>query len=206
VYKRQNGTYTSLINTGFWVEKMLAFNDEIWCTAPDKDKVFFLNPNTNAITDSLTLSLGVNDLGIDANNDFWILSQSVWNEPSIEPALHHVDGETKELLATYTFPTGTGFGGSLEMSNDKQSVLYLIGGKVYKMAITATSLPSEPFIEKSGGSFYTISVNDEKSEIALTDALDYSQSGKVYFYNFTGVELDSYATGILSRSVLWLKD
>jgi|SRR5690554_1600893 len=200
------GTYSSLINTGFWIEHMISHNNEIWCSAPNKDKVFFLDAGTQLFTDSLTLSQGVSDMGMDANNDFWIMSQGTWSEPYVEPAIHHVDGDTKALIASYDFPAGTGFGGNLAMSGDKQSVIYLLEGKIYKMDITATSLPGNPFIEKSGSWFYTLSVNGKTGEIAATDALDFSQAGKVYFYTSGGEEIDNYATGIAPRSVLWLED
>ena len=201
-----NGTYQTFINGGFWVEHMIAFNNQIWCSAPDKDKVFFLDPLSQTFTDSLTLSHGVSDMGIDANNDFWIMSQGSYNEPIIEPALHHIDGNTKEIIATYSFPSGTGFGGNLTMSGDKQSVLYLMGGKIYKLVITDATLPTIPFIEKSVGGFYTLTVNKENGEIAATDAFDFSQAGRVYFYAATGNAIDNYATGIAPRSVVWLED
>lgn len=200
------GTYSSLINTGFWVEHMIAYNNEIWCSAPDKDKVFFLDPHTQTFSDSLTLTQGVSDMGMDANNDFWIMSQGTWSEPFLDPALHHVDGSTKELIATYEFSSGTGFGGNLTMSEDKQSVIYLVGGKIYKMDITATNLPTVPFIEKAGTWFYTLAVNKNNGEIAATDALDFSQAGKVYFYASGGQDIDNYSVGIAPRSVLWLED
>ena len=201
------GTYSSLINTGFWVENMVAYNNEIWCSAPGKDKVFFLDPVTELFTDSLTLSYGVSDLAMDANNDFWIKSQgNSWVEPVIESALHHVDGDTKELISTYQFPSGIVYGGNLAMSVDKQSVIYLMDGKIYKMDITSTALPSIPFIEKAGASFYNLTINQKNGEIAVTDALDFSQAGKVYFYKSGGQDIDNYSTGIAPRSVLWLKD
>src|SRR5690554_937855 len=203
VVNPKGGTYSSLINTGFWVEHMIAHNNEIWCSAPNTDKVYFLDRSTHLFTDSLTLSMGVSDMGMDSNNDFWIMSQGTWSEPYIDPALHHVDGATKELINTYAFPAGTGFGGNLVMSADKQNVLYLLNGKIYKMGISSTSLPSDPFIERSGSGFYTFSVNENTGEIAATDALDFSQAGKVYFYESNGQNIDNYSVGIAPRSVLW---
>lgn len=206
VINPSNGTYQALIQTGFWVEHMIAYNGEIWCSAPNKDKVYFMDRLTHTFTDSLTLSQGVSDMAKDANNDFWIMSQGTYMEPIIEPAIHHVDGSTKQLIASYSFPSGTGFGGNLAISGDKQSVLYLMGGKIYKMAITATSLPTSPFIEHASASFYTISLNDENGEIAATDAADFSQAGRVYFYAANGNSIDNYPAGIAPRSVLWLED
>lgn len=207
VVNPSTGTYTSLINTGFWVEHMIAYNNEIWCSAPGKDKVFFLDPSTELFTDSLTLSYGVSEMVMDANNDFWIMSVGdTWAEPFIDPALHHVNGETKELIATYEFPTEASFSGNLATSVDKLNVMYLMNGKIHKMDISATDLPTIPFIEQGGASFYNLMVNEQTGEIAATNALDFSQAGKVYFYQADGQDIDNYTTGVAPRSVLWLKD
>ena len=92
------------------------------------------------------------------------------------------------------------------MSGDKQSVIYLLNGKIYQMGITDTNLPDNSFIEVSGSWLYTLAVNGKTGEIAATDALDFSQSGKVYFYTAEGQTIDNYSTGIAPRSVLWLED
>lgn len=197
------GTYTSMINTGTWIEHMVEHNGEVWCTAPGTDKLYFLNINDETFSGNVTLSQGVSDIGKDKNNNFWVMSQGTWSEPYIEPAIHHIDGSSKEVLATYSFPEGTGFGGNLTMSADGENVLYLLNGKIYKMAISDTQLPSQPFIEKSGVFFYTLSVNSDSGEIALTDAVDFSQTGKVYFYNADGTAKDNYEAGVVPRSVLW---
>ena len=203
VVNPSNGTYTSMINTETWIEHMVAHNGEVWCTAPNTDKLYFLNMDDETFSGNVTLSQGVSDIGKDKNNNFWVMSQGTWSEPYIEPAIHHINGSTKEVVATYSFPTGTGFGGNLTMSADGEHVLYLLNGKIYKMSISATELPSQPFIEKSGVFFYTLSVNGDSGEIALTDAVDFSQTGKVYFYNADGTAKDSYEAGVVPRSVLW---
>lgn len=200
-----NGTFTNSIATSNYIEKMEEYNGELWCTAPGSDKLYFLNLSTDQISDSITLSLGVSEIGMDANNDFWILAQSTYSSPSVEPAIYHLDGDTKEILGTFTFPVGTGYGGTLEMSADKESVLYIIGGKLFKMPTSATVLPDSPFISKFPVSFYAINVNPDNGEIALTDAVDFSQAGHIYFYTASGELIDDYETGIVPHSVLWVK-
>ncbi len=199
------GTFTNSIATSNYIEKMKQYNGELWCTAPGSDKLYFLNLSTDQISDSLTLSLGVSEIGMDGNNDFWILAQSTYSTPSIEPAIYHIDGDSKEILGTFIFPTGTGYGGILEMSADKESVLYVMGGELFKMSISASVLPDLPFISKFPASFYALNVNPDNGEIALTDALDFSQGGHVNFYTSEGQMIDDYETGVGPHSVLWVK-
>ena len=80
-----------------------------------------------------------------------------------------------------------------------------MNGKIYSMSMIDQSLPTMPFIEKTS-SFYSVVVNDKNGEIAATDAFDYSQGGKVYFFSPGGEDIDNYSTGIVPRTVLWVRD
>lgn len=200
------GTYTGLIETNTWIEHMVEHNGEVWCTAPNTDNLYVLNVANEQFTDTIELTAGVSDVVKDKNNNFWVLSQGTWAAPFVEPAIHQIDGETKEVLTTFSFPEGTGFGGSMTIAADKENLLYLLGGKIYKAPIDGVEFYTEQsFIEKSGVSFYSISVNQESGEIALTDAADFSQAGKVYFYKADGTAIDSYDAGVVPGSALWLK-
>lgn len=93
----------------------------------------------------------------------------------------------------------------MEMSGDKESVLYILGGSVYQMSTSATSLPTSPFISDPAIYYYALNVNPENGEIALTNAMDFSQTGYVYFYASSGQLIDDYEAGIVPHSVLWVK-
>ncbi len=201
-----NGTYTSFINTPFPIEHMVDYNGEIWCSATGNDKVYFLDSTTDMVSDSLELTYGVNEIVQDENNDFWILSRGdAFGTPVIAAVLHKVDGDSKAVVSSYTLPLSPGYGESMAMSSNKEDVLFIMDGKIFKMGIDETTLPALPFIEKTS-SFYSLSVNTANGEIAATDAFDYSQSGKVYFFTANGVDIDNYSTGIVPHSVLWLED
>lgn len=198
------GVFSDPIPTPNFIEKMKEYDGELWCTAAGSDHIYFLDLATDQISDSLKLSAGVSEIAIDENNDFWVLAQGSFSVPLIEPAIYRIDADSKEILDTFNFPEGTGYGGSLEMSADKKSVLYLVGGKLYRMSISATSLPNSPFISKPSVSFYALNVNPSSGEIALTNAVDYSQTGHIYFFKATGESIDDFNTGIIPHSVLWV--
>lgn len=201
-----NGTYTSFINTPYSIEHMVDYNDEIWCSATGNDKVYFVNSTTDMVSDSLELTYGVNEIVQDKNNDFWILSRGdAYGNPVIDAALHKVDGDSKTVLASYTLPLSPGYGEAMAISGNKENVLIIMDGKIFKMGINDSALPAFPFIEKTS-SFYSLSVNSANGEIGATDAFDYSQSGKVYFFSANGNDIDNYSAGIVPRGVLWLKD
>ena len=206
VVNPSNGTYTSFINTPHPIEHMAEYNGKIWCTASGTDMVYMVNINTDMVTDSLELTFGVNEIVQDANLNFWILARGdAYGNPVINPVLHKVAADSKAILASYTLPASPAYGESLAISNNGFYLLLLMNGKIYRMTLTDQSLPTTPFIEKSS-SFYSVIVNDKTGEIAATDAVDYSQSGKVYFFSFGGEDIGNYTTGIVPRTVLWVRD
>lgn len=202
----QNGTFSGSIPTTNAIEKMKIHNGEMWCTAPGSNHLYFLDLATDAISDSLTLSAGVSEIAKDANSDFWVMALGTFNEPIVEPAIYKIDGDSKAILDTLAFPEGTGYGGSMEISADGQSVLYLIGGDLYQMPITAEALPAESFIADASVSYYALNVNPVNGEIGLTNAADFSQSGSAYFFTSEGELIDEYPTGIVPHSILWVDE
>lgn len=201
-----NATYTSFINTPFSIEHMVDYNGEIWCSATGNDKVYFVNSSTDMVSDSLELTYGVNEIVQDKNDDFWILSRGdAFGSPVIDAVLYKVDGTSKAIVGSFTLPLSPGYGESMAISSNKENVLIIMDGKIFKMGINDAALPTSPFIENTS-SFYSLSVNSTNGEIAATDAFDYSQSGKVYFFSADGNDIDNYTTGIVPHSVLWLKD
>lgn len=199
------GTYTGVIPTGFWVENMLQINSEVWCTAPATDQLYFVNSSIDQISDSMSLSPGVNDIAMDANHDVWVLAQGTYTDLSIEPVLYRVDVETKAILSTFEFSDSTSVN-NLTMSGDGQSVLYIMEGDLYEMPISAQQLPENPFISDPEVAYYALNINPENGEIALTNAAGFTQAGSVYFYTAAGAPIDTYETGIAPHSVLWISE
>jgi hypothetical protein len=197
-----SGNYSGFVDAGTWIEQMETINGEVWTTAPYRDKVYIIDPNSNSVSDSVAVAPGTNGLETDADGNAWVIAQGTYNPSVTEASLNKIDGDTKELVQSFQFPDGAGYGTALELSPDGTSVYFLLEGAVYKMALDANQLPSDPIISPAFAP-YGLSVNSSSGHIALTDAVDYVQSGRVYFYDADGSAINDFPAGIAPKAVLW---
>jgi hypothetical protein len=195
------GTYSGIINTGFWVEEMVEVDGDVWCTAPSENKVIIIDPTTDAITDQIALPSTANasDILLDAHNDVWVMCQGNFSAPLIEPTIVRIDAATLEIEATYLYPENTGFGGNIELSHTDQELYILMHGNVSKMSISATELPSETFIAREGQPFYGISVNPESGDIYVGVDID----NMSYIYDSDGSLKYEIESGVLPWTAVW---
>lgn len=195
------GTYSGIINTGFWVERMLEVEGEIWCTAPGQNKVIIINPTTDEIIEEITLSSTANpgDILIDSNNDVWVMCQGNFSAPLIEPTLVRINAATLEIESSFAYPDGTGFGGNMELSHTGDELYILMQGDLSKMSISANQLPSEMFISREGQPIYGISVNPESGDIYV--GVDVNNMS--YVYDSNGEVKYEIASGVLPWTAVW---
>ncbi len=197
-------TYSGFIETSTWVDKMIIKDEILWISNPESNRVFRFDTAVDAPLDTLVLSAGASDLEIDANGNIWVLCQGTFIEPVVEPSLFKLDGATGAVLSNFDFPAGTGFGGTLRISGDGQTLFYLMGNNLFGMDIDAIALPTEPVVNGDTRSLYGLAIHPSQNILAVTDATDFSQVGQVYFYDFNGTALYDFETGVVPRDVLWL--
>ncbi len=196
-----SGGHTGSVSSGEWVERMLFHNGEIWCTTPGGDGLLFINPDTDEVTGSLSLSAGASNIAIDANGDVWVYCQG--NFAEVSPAIHRIAGDTKAVATSY-FTTATGvYGGNLEIDHTGEFIYYLFAGDLYKLHISSPTLPTEPLVSGGNRLLYGLNINHNSGQIAITDAVDYSSAGRVYLYNPNGTEITNFAAGIVPGMVVW---
>lgn len=68
------------------------------------------------------------------------------------------------------------------------------------MNVSASVLPSEPFIPESGHYFYKLGVNPFNNDIFVTDAVDYQQNGYLLYYDQTGALVKDMLAEIIPGS------
>ena len=128
---------------------------------------------------------------------------SLWNVVSETPGkLVKIDPTTDVIEATFTFTVGD-HPEDLIVSIDK---LYFSNGSwsksVYEMDVTATTLPTTPFIDRS---FYGLGYDVISEQLYAADAVDYVQNGWVFRYASSGAVVDSFQVGIIPGSFyFWL--
>ena len=167
--------------------------------------------------------VGYKDIGLqpksivtDKNGKLWVVSDGGYegNVLGYEPAtLYRINPDNLEVERV--FELGLNSSGDATRSasrlkiNDKGDVLYWIDGGVWRMAIDAAELPTEPFIKPIEGVnrslYYALGVAPDTEEVYVGDALDYQQRSIIYRYSRDGELLDSFTTGVIAGDFCWKK-
>lgn len=170
------------------------------------NKILVLDTRTDRIVDSIEVVKQPNSMQMDKNGKLWVLSDGGYQGSPYgqEPAaLQKIDAESRTV--EQVFPLGGTAHPSELGINRTGDTLYFINEGIWRMPVTASSLPSEPFISHQRGGarenlFYALGIHPESSEIYVADAIDYLQSGVVYCYSPDGSLLDTVIAGIIPGS------
>jgi DNA-binding beta-propeller fold protein YncE len=172
-----------------------------WDTATSK--LYAIDVNTDQLVQTIDLAgRAPQEIVIDKQNRLWILSGNVSKNKSA--ALTCVDPITGVIVTSLSFPA---FADPLRLViNKTKDTLYFIevnyyGGTdnngVYRMAIDATALPTQPFITaKSFQYFWGLAIDTATNKIYIGDPKGFIQKGSVAVYDPSGNKLTEFNAGV----------
>ena len=185
--------------TGFTEEMAMAYG-KVFVTNVFRDKVYVINASTDLITDSITVGYGSSSIQQDKNGKLWVLC--VGDQTNIiDATLYRINPLNNSVEMYYTFPVAE-YPSKLKM-NGTNDTMYFLNSGVYQMPISASSLPSSPFITQGSKSFYALGVDPASGVIYVADAIDYVQKSSVYRYTSQGVLLNTFKAGIITGDFVW---
>jgi len=208
-------TIIKSINVGKGPEKMLLHGDYLYVANSggyeSDSSVSVINTKTNEVVKLIITKNNPVDLVIDKDNKIWVLCiGSITYSPTYEivsqtPSyLQKINPSNNEIEVSIKIGDET-HPNCLEISKDK-SVLYYGGGfgfvGIYKMDISASSVPSTKFIEKSA---YGFSVNPSDGVIFVLEATTFTGNGKLHRYSESGSLIKTYTTGIIPNGAAFKK-
>lgn len=172
----------------------------------NQKKVLKIDSETDKIVGHAETGIQPACIVSDKDGKLWVLTDGGHQWCTIgeeEPALSIVNPETLQVERKMKFSKGN-FVSSLCTNRDKDTIYYLNNG-VYKMSIGDNTLPEKAFIPNDGGNLYALSVNPKPgfNMIAVSDAIDYKQNGKVLIYDFEGKKTDEFSVGICPGAFCW---
>ncbi|MFC4740566.1 YncE family protein [Flavobacterium ponti] len=148
--------------------------------------VSVISSTSNSVTNSIALGADVpNSLQIE-NGSLYVIcgGKPDWTADETLGKFIKINLSSETVTSSIDFTAGN------HPSNlviDGNEVYYTVDLGIYKMNLTATSLPStELFSTNSQGVYGVYSFAVANDKIFVGDALDYSANGKVYIYSKTG--------------------
>lgn len=185
---------------GRWTELLLIQNNELYITCPDTNWVLKYDINNNLFAD--TINVGTSPSGMIKTTDqkIWILSSGGISQTI--PKLVEYNGT--QVTKTLSFNGVNNNPTSLKYDSIRNCVLYIDNGAVFEFDLNANSIPSTAKIQSNGSTFYNLEIDPKNSDIYVTDAIDYVQSGKVYRFDSLYNPIDTFTTGIIPQAI-WFK-
>ncbi len=193
-----NNQISGYISCEGWTEELCLINNKVFVTNYNKNKLYVINPISDIITDSISINYGANSMSIDKNDNIWVLcsgSQSL----NLKPSLHKINSQNNIVEQSIYFISQTENPSRLTINYNKDTLYYLNKG-VFKMPISNTFLPENPFISEGNKIFYGLGVDKKNYQIYVSDAIDYVQKGVVYIYNSNGNEITNFRASIIPSS------
>lgn len=187
-------TVTGAIPCQGWTEELIAINDKAFITNLRSNKVYVVNTTTDQMEDSITVSYASNSIVEDKNGKVWTLCSGD-EQKNFHAGLHRIHPGTLQVELSLPFPNLSDNPWRLEI-NATRDTLYFLNKSVFRMAISATTLPAA-FIAQGNHNFYNIGIDPETNIIYVADAIDFVQRGIIYRYTPDGMLLDSFYAGIV---------
>lgn len=194
------------IETGRTSEEMLKIGDEVfvanWSSynqSKINNQMMVINSLQDVLIDSITVGIEPNSMVVDKNGMLWVLCSGGFANTE-NPSLWQIDPGQRMLIQKIEFPDIYSSPTALE-TNRESDLLFYINKAVFRMGISESEIPSEPFIQGFSELPYQLSINQQNNEIYLTDALDYTRNGFVYRFNAEGQILDTIAAGLIPGDI-----
>ncbi len=177
-------------------EQMVQWGNEVFtnCWSYDR-KILVIDAARDLLIDSIEVGSQPSALALDRYGKIWTVTDGRNGTPA---ALYRIDAATHRIERTF------GFGAEdhpqrLALSRGRDT-LYFINRAVWRMPVTAETLPTTPFLPYTETIYYGLGVDPSTSEVYVADAIDYRQHGVVYRFSPRGIALDTLRVGITPGS------
>ena len=194
---------TGHIETGHVsTERIVAYDRFLFvaCWSYD-DKIIVIDTDDDTVCDTISVGIQPSSLALDRNGKIWVLTDGGYEGSPYgytAPALYRIDAATRRLEKEFTFALGDS---AADLQTDAEGrMIYFIRNDVWRMSVDADTLPDEPFIPANGALYHGLGIDPATSEIYISDAVDYMQSGIIARYSPTGELLGTFRAGITPNS------
>jgi hypothetical protein len=155
--------------------------------------VAVIDPSNDELIDQVELAAGPAGMVLDTNNKLWVITQGTY--AGSDGKLFRLNPTT--LAIEEDIDLNMNPDGDLAITPDKKNLIYSDGASIYKISITDSQAPSQPWISATNvQELYALEVNPDNGDLYIGDAKDFSSPGTVYIYNADGTFKESFESGI----------
>ena len=188
-------------------EQMVGWGDEVFVTCWSySNKILVLDSKEDCLKETIALSSPQpKSIQVDRNGKVWVITDG---GAETTPHLYRLDASTHKVEMDQAFSENES---NVQLAlNGAADTLYILCNDIYRMPVTASSVPATPFISAPKDAdgkrhkVYGLGVEPKTGEIYMADAVDYAQSGVVFRYSPTGSLIHQFRVGIIPSHFAFL--
>lgn len=189
----KSNTVTNEIVTGQWAEKAVLLDGMFWYTAPNSNKVYGIDTDTDQLKDSIAVGEKPESIIKDKNGVLWILCKGDESKnESAKLVSLRIEGADITVLGIDVAGVPT----SLAYDKENNSI-YFLSDKVWVLRINEGGQP-ETWLEIPNAVFYAVGVNPRSGDVYLSDTRDFVSRSTIYRYSREVALLDDFSAGIIA--------
>ncbi|MDE6300649.1 MAG: YncE family protein [Muribaculaceae bacterium] len=186
--------------------EMVAVDGFMYVCCPNYNSALLkVDTSTDKVVDVIYPGIQPSHIVADANKDLWVICDGGYQgSPYGFDATKLVRISTSDFKVKAEYNMGLGDYVPVLTIDRAGRNLFWINGGVYKMDIAAGGLPSAPIITPDNAVFYGMTVSPGTGEILVTDAVDFSQNGRLLRYAATGGDpISAVTVGVCPHAFCW---
>lgn len=193
-----NNTISGSIPLNGWSEELVEVYGKVFVTNYERGKLFVIDPITDQLSDSLTLTEGAGFIRQDKNGKLWVLCSGN-SSTSINPVLYILNPITLSIDQQLNL-AGSPF---RLTANSTADTMYYLDNGVMRIPVDVPSVPSGPLISQGTSNFYGLGIQPLTGRIFVADAVDYIQDGRVLIYKPDGAFVKDFSVGIIPSTFVF---
>ena len=170
------------------------------------NRIIRINTETDKVDGFVTTGKQPKAMTLDADMNIWAVTDGGYEGSPYgfeNPTLLKLNTSTFTVDLTLDMEKGANV--SSIVTNGDGTMIYWICNDVYGMPVTSTTLPEKPIVSANGNWLNGLTVDPERGDIYIADALDYMQPGRLLRYTSDGRYITDVPTGVIPGNFCWKK-
>lgn len=163
------------------------------------NEIMIIDAVNDKLIDSVKVGSEPESMVMDKNKRLWVLCSGGYDGLNF-PELVSINTSDNEVENQFTFPSKLLYPTTLRINNSGDT-LYFIENGLWKMGISESGLPADPFMKPKGRLFYKLGVSPGSGDLYATNALDYQHRGFILRISRSGLVIDSAKAEIIPGAI-----
>ncbi len=205
-----SNTIAGTIPIPSWTEGMTMVSGKVFVVAPWdtrtrlKNQIYIIDPQTDMLTDSITVGYDPIDIALDKQNNLWVYCRGS-EDNNAYGGLYLIDPQTQSVKKNLPFSDyESGISCKLAFNKSKDT-LYFLKKDIYRLPINSIVLPDNPIVFLEGKNSYGLGIYPENGDIVVSDAKDFVQKGTVFIYDSGGHLKTSFSAGVIPSGFVFME-